>query len=67
MMTLAVSPCQELNRLRSRSVCRRSAPLEGPLEVSLSRMRSRSAHREGDRPGWVSAVCVCVCVCVFCF
>ncbi|CAL8252089.1 unnamed protein product [Boreogadus saida] len=44
---------KELNRLRSRSVCRRSAPPEGPVEVSLSRMRSRSAHREGDRPGWV--------------
>ncbi|CAL8247424.1 unnamed protein product [Merluccius merluccius] len=44
---------QELNRMRSRSVSRRSTPLEGTAEVSLSRMRSRSAHREGDRPGWV--------------
>nr|XP_046242567.1 plectin [Scatophagus argus]XP_046242568.1 plectin [Scatophagus argus]XP_046242570.1 plectin [Scatophagus argus]XP_046242571.1 plectin [Scatophagus argus]XP_046242572.1 plectin [Scatophagus argus]XP_046242573.1 plectin [Scatophagus argus]XP_046242574.1 plectin [Scatophagus argus] len=40
---------QELNRMRSRSVSRRSAPSGGAVEGSLSRMRSRSAHREQDR------------------
>ncbi|XP_060893551.1 titin homolog [Labrus mixtus] len=40
---------QELNRMRSRSVSRRSAPSSSALEGSLSRMRSRSAHREQDR------------------
>ncbi|KAM4616502.1 uncharacterized protein ACJ7VT_009374 isoform 1-T2 [Polymixia lowei] len=44
---------QELNRMRSRSVSRRSAPLESTVEGSLSRMRSRSAHRERDRRSWV--------------
>lgn len=39
--------------MRSRSVSRRSAPSGGALEGSLSRMRSRSAHRE-DRHSWVS-------------
>ncbi|XP_010781160.1 protein piccolo [Notothenia coriiceps] len=37
---------QELNRMRSRSVSRRSAPSISAVEGSLSRMRSRSAHRE---------------------
>eukprot|EP00066_Takifugu_rubripes_P024499 XP_011613765.1 PREDICTED: uncharacterized protein KIAA1671 homolog isoform X2 [Takifugu rubripes] len=32
---------------------RRSAPPGGAVEVSLSRMRSRSAHREQDRHSWV--------------
>lgn len=41
--------CQELNRMRSRSVSRRSAPSSSSVETSLSRMRSRSAHRERDR------------------
>ncbi|XP_035496025.2 titin homolog isoform X1 [Scophthalmus maximus] len=40
---------QELNRMRSRSVSRRSAPSSSSVETSLSRMRSRSAHRERDR------------------
>ncbi|KAM7416355.1 hypothetical protein PAMA_018431 [Pampus argenteus] len=40
---------QELNRMRSRSVSRRSAPSSSAVEGSLSRMRSRSAHREQDR------------------
>ncbi|XP_070689663.1 calponin homology domain-containing protein DDB_G0272472 isoform X2 [Pempheris klunzingeri] len=44
---------QELNRMRSRSVSRRSAPSSSALEGSLSRMRSRSAHREQDRYSWV--------------
>ncbi|XP_058491208.1 titin homolog isoform X1 [Solea solea] len=44
---------QELNRMRSRSVSRRSTPSSSSLEVSLSRMRSRSAHRERDRHSWV--------------
>ncbi|XP_030272174.1 trichohyalin-like isoform X2 [Sparus aurata] len=44
---------QELNRIRSRSVSRRSAPSASAVEVSLSRMRSRSAHREQDRHSWV--------------
>ncbi|XP_036953043.1 calponin homology domain-containing protein DDB_G0272472 isoform X2 [Acanthopagrus latus] len=44
---------QELNRMRSRSVSRRSAPSASAVEVSLSRMRSRSAHREQDRHSWV--------------
>ncbi|XP_038869864.1 inner centromere protein [Salvelinus namaycush] len=43
---------QELNRMRSRSVSRRSAPSESAVEGSLSRMRSRSAHRERDRQSW---------------
>ncbi|XP_042345001.1 calponin homology domain-containing protein DDB_G0272472 [Plectropomus leopardus] len=44
---------QELNRMRSRSVSRRSAPSSSAVEGSLSRMRSRSAHREQDRNSWV--------------
>ncbi|KAM7391700.1 hypothetical protein PAMP_022367 [Pampus punctatissimus] len=40
---------RELNRMRSRSVSRRSAPSSSAVEGSLSRMRSRSAHREQDR------------------
>ncbi|XP_029367561.1 calponin homology domain-containing protein DDB_G0272472 isoform X2 [Echeneis naucrates] len=44
---------QELNRMRSRSVSRRSAPSISAVEGSLSRMRSRSAHRERDRHSWV--------------
>ncbi|XP_074526069.1 uncharacterized protein LOC141790238 [Halichoeres trimaculatus] len=43
---------QELNRMRSRSVSRRSAPSSSAVEGSLSRMRSRSAHREQDRHSW---------------
>nr|XP_029534861.1 zinc finger CCCH domain-containing protein 13-like [Oncorhynchus nerka] len=43
---------QELNRMRSRSVSRRSAPSESAVEGNLSRMRSRSAHRERDRQSW---------------
>ncbi|CAI5651053.1 unnamed protein product [Oreochromis niloticus] len=39
---------KELNRLRSRSVSRRSAPAGSAGDGSLSRMRSRSAHREQD-------------------
>lgn len=38
--------------MRSRSVSRRSAPSSSAVEVSLSRMRSRSAHREQDRHSW---------------
>lgn len=45
---------QELNRMRSRSVSRRSAPPASAVEGNLSRMRSRSAHREQDRHSWVS-------------
>ncbi|XP_057688384.1 trichohyalin isoform X2 [Corythoichthys intestinalis] len=37
---------KELNRMRSRSMSRRSAPSGVALEKSLSRIRSRSAHRE---------------------
>ncbi|XP_029960477.1 zinc finger CCCH domain-containing protein 13 isoform X2 [Salarias fasciatus] len=44
---------QELNRNRSRSVSRRSAPASSSLEGNLSRVRSRSAHREQDRHSWV--------------
>ncbi|KAL6114623.1 kiaa1671 [Pungitius sinensis] len=44
---------QELNRMRSRSVSRRSAPSSSVLERSLSRIRSRSAHREQDGDSWV--------------
>uniref|UniRef100_A0AAQ6IGW0 Tankyrase 1-binding protein C-terminal domain-containing protein n=1 Tax=Anabas testudineus TaxID=64144 RepID=A0AAQ6IGW0_ANATE len=44
---------QELNRMRSRSVSRRSAPSSSAMEGNLSRMRSRSAHRERDRHSWV--------------
>ncbi|KAM4576536.1 uncharacterized protein PAE49_006604 [Odontesthes bonariensis] len=44
---------QELNRMRSRSVSRRSAPSSSAEEGSLSRMRSRSAHRDQDRRIWV--------------
>ncbi|XP_029916516.1 titin homolog [Myripristis murdjan] len=44
---------QELNRMRSRSVSRRSAPSSSAVEANLSRMRSRSAHRERDRHSWV--------------
>ncbi|XP_061763155.1 calponin homology domain-containing protein DDB_G0272472 isoform X2 [Nerophis ophidion] len=44
---------QELNRIRSRSMSRRSAPSSGALEGSVTRIRSRSAHREQDHPSWV--------------
>ncbi|XP_076586711.1 uncharacterized protein LOC143320726 [Chaetodon auriga] len=44
---------QDLNRLRSRSVSRRSAPSSSTVEGNLSRMRSRSAHREQERHSWV--------------
>uniref|UniRef100_A0A8C6UQ60 Si:ch73-138n13.1 n=1 Tax=Neogobius melanostomus TaxID=47308 RepID=A0A8C6UQ60_9GOBI len=44
---------QELNRIRSRSMSRRSAPSSNTVESSLSRMRSRSAHRDQARDGWV--------------
>ncbi|XP_038139183.1 trichohyalin [Cyprinodon tularosa] len=44
---------QELSRMRSRSMCRRSAPASSTAEGSLVRMRSRSAHREQDLPGLV--------------
>ncbi|XP_029999926.1 trichohyalin isoform X1 [Sphaeramia orbicularis] len=44
---------QELNRMRSRSVSRRSAPSSSAIEGSLSRVRSRSAHREQSRHSWV--------------
>ncbi|XP_033946405.1 uncharacterized protein KIAA1671 [Pseudochaenichthys georgianus] len=44
---------QELNRMRSRSVSRRSAPSISAVEGSLSRMRSRSAHRELEDKDWV--------------
>ncbi|KAK2902435.1 hypothetical protein Q8A73_012181 [Channa argus] len=44
---------QELNRMRSRSVSRRSAPSSSAEEGGLSRLRSRSAHRERDRYSWV--------------
>ncbi|XP_064822423.1 plectin-like isoform X2 [Oncorhynchus masou masou] len=43
---------QELNRMRSRSVSRRSAPSDSAVEGSLSRMRSRSTHRERGGPSW---------------
>lgn len=45
--------------MRSRSASRRSAPSGGTSEGSLSRMRSRSAHRE-DRHSWVSPAVVTV-------
>ncbi|KAM9743110.1 uncharacterized protein ACNS7B_010727 [Menidia menidia] len=44
---------QELNRMRSRSVSRRSAPASSAVDGGLPRMRSRSAHREQDRGSWV--------------
>ncbi|KAM6944873.1 uncharacterized protein PEZ65_002618 isoform 1-T1 [Lycodopsis pacificus] len=44
---------EELNRMRSRSVSRRSAPPSSVLQRSLSRIRSRSAHREQDGNSWV--------------
>lgn len=40
--------------MRSRSVSRRSAPSISAVEGSLSRMRSRSAHRELEDKDWVS-------------
>ncbi|XP_024273144.2 trichohyalin isoform X3 [Oncorhynchus tshawytscha] len=43
---------QELNRMRSRSVSRRSAPPDSAVEGSLSRMRSRSTHRERGGQSW---------------
>ncbi|XP_067087347.1 plectin isoform X1 [Osmerus mordax] len=43
---------QELNRMRSRSVSRRSTPATSTLEGSLLRMRSRSAHRERGDQDW---------------
>ncbi|XP_034727217.1 calponin homology domain-containing protein DDB_G0272472 [Etheostoma cragini] len=43
---------QELSRMRSRSVSRRSAPLSSAVEGSLSRIRSRSAHREQNQNSW---------------
>ncbi|XP_061622463.1 trichohyalin isoform X2 [Phyllopteryx taeniolatus] len=43
---------QELNRMRSRSMSRRSAPSGVALEKSLFRIRSRSAHREQDHQTW---------------
>ncbi|KAI3372331.1 hypothetical protein L3Q82_022820 [Scortum barcoo] len=45
----------ELNRMRSRSVSRRSAPSSSAVEGSLSRMRSRSAHREQDFHSWLTS------------
>lgn len=45
---------QELNRLRSRSVSRRSVPAGSAVDGSPSRMRSRSAHREQDLQSRVS-------------
>nr|XP_015827515.2 titin homolog [Nothobranchius furzeri] len=39
---------QELNRFRSRSMVRRSAPSSSAVDASLPRMRSRSAHRGED-------------------
>lgn len=39
--------------MRSRSVSRRSAPSSNVLQRSLSRIRSRSAHREQDGNSWV--------------
>ncbi|XP_051923510.1 trichohyalin isoform X2 [Hippocampus zosterae] len=39
---------QEPNRMRSRSMSRRSVPSGTVLEKSVSRLRSRSAHREPD-------------------
>ncbi|KAJ4942448.1 hypothetical protein JOQ06_012314 [Pogonophryne albipinna] len=47
---------QELNRMRSRSVSRRSAPSISAVEGSLSRMRSRSAHRELEDKDWIGDV-----------
>ncbi|XP_028312432.1 trichohyalin isoform X2 [Gouania willdenowi] len=44
---------QELNRMRSRSVSRRSTPPDTLTEGNLSRVRSRSAHREQERHSWV--------------
>ncbi|XP_070821158.1 capping protein-inhibiting regulator of actin dynamics [Chaetodon trifascialis] len=44
---------QDLNRMRSRSVSRRSAPASSAVEGNLSRMRSRSAHREQQCSSWV--------------
>ncbi|XP_034025565.1 titin homolog [Thalassophryne amazonica] len=46
---------QELTRMRSRSVSRRSVPLNNSVEGSLFRMRSRSAHREQEHQRWVSS------------
>ncbi|XP_072289324.1 uncharacterized protein [Eucyclogobius newberryi] len=43
----------ERNRIRSRSMSRRSAPSSSAVESSLSRMRSRSAHRDQDQDGLV--------------
>jgi hypothetical protein len=40
--------------MRSRSVSRRSAPSDSAVEGSLSRMRSRSTHRERGGQSWVS-------------
>ncbi|XP_076020789.1 uncharacterized protein LOC143011701 isoform X2 [Genypterus blacodes] len=48
-------PASQLNRMRSRSVSRRSAPSKIDVEGSLSRMRSRSAHREEDLQNWVQS------------
>ncbi|CAN9513530.1 unnamed protein product [Ophioblennius macclurei] len=43
----------QLNRMRSRSVSRRSDPAGTSTDGNLSRVRSRSAHREQDRHSWV--------------
>ncbi|XP_048856674.1 uncharacterized protein KIAA1671-like isoform X2 [Brienomyrus brachyistius] len=46
------SPAKDALRMRSRSVSRRSAPVESSPEGPLSRMRSRSAHRERGQHTW---------------
>uniref|UniRef100_A0A3P9JCZ5 Si:ch73-138n13.1 n=1 Tax=Oryzias latipes TaxID=8090 RepID=A0A3P9JCZ5_ORYLA len=43
---------QELNRMRSRSMSRKSARSNSSVEESLSRMRSRSANREHESHSW---------------
>ncbi|XP_077570929.1 uncharacterized protein LOC144195280 [Stigmatopora nigra] len=43
---------KEMNRMRSRSMSRRSAPSGLALEKNLSRIRSRSAHREQNGQNW---------------
>lgn len=58
-----------MNRMRSRSMARRSAPSSAVLEKSVSRLRSRSAHREPDHHSRVSLSSAAAkhCFCAFFF
>ncbi|XP_063050812.1 microtubule-associated protein futsch isoform X3 [Engraulis encrasicolus] len=51
---------QDLSRMRSRSVSRRSAPCESSVDASTNRMRSRSSHRDKARQSWGEQLKQCV-------